>query len=103
MAGDSPYRQEKTADYKISGQIQRLESERAELLKGFDKHPADVETQLSKNKALSAEREYQRFSGTYDDLEENSQLQRQLIKPEYLEYFDGDTERNLREMKKTLN
>ena len=56
MAGKNPDRHWKTTDYKMSSQLKRLESEQAELLKTFDRHLADVENHLAKNKTVSAER-----------------------------------------------
>ena len=52
----------------MSGQLKRLESEQAELLKTFDGHLADVKSQLAQKKAVSAERAYQLFSETYDEM-----------------------------------
>ena len=56
MAGKSPDRHWKMADYNMSGQLKRLESEQAELLETFDGHLADVKSQLAQKKAVSAER-----------------------------------------------
>ena len=39
---------------------------------------------------------------TYDELEENRQQQRKLVKPNYLVIVDADTERKLEEKKKTI-
>ena len=75
MAGKGPDRHWKTADYKMSGQLKRLESEQSELLKTFDGHLADVKSQLAQKIAVSAERAYQCFFETYDELEENRQQQ----------------------------
>ena len=61
MTGMSPDRHWKTADYKMSGQLKKLENEQAELLKKFDGHLADVKSQLAQKKAVSAERAYQCF------------------------------------------
>ena len=48
----------------MSGQLKRLESEQAELLKTYDKHLAGVESQLSQNKTVFAERAYRCFFET---------------------------------------
>ena len=42
MAGQNPDRNWKTTDYKISGQLKKLENEQAELLETFDGHLAEV-------------------------------------------------------------
>ena len=94
MAGKSPDRHWKTTDYKMSGQL--------ELLKTFDRHDADENAQLAQNKTVTAERVYRCFFETYDELEENRQQQRQLLKPRCLENFDADTERKLGERKNVL-
>ena len=71
MAGKSPDRHWKTTDYKMSGQLKKLEKEQNELLKTFDRHDADVKAQLAQNKTVTAERVYRCFFETYDELEEN--------------------------------
>ena len=102
MAGNSPDRHWKTADYKMSGQLKRLVSEHTELLKTFDGHLAGVKNQLAKKKTTSAERAYQCFFKTYDELEENRKQQRLLLKPKYFEDSDSDTKRTLEEKNKVL-
>ena len=79
----------------MSGQFSKPENEQAELLKTFDGHLADVKSHLAQKKTVSAERAYQWFFETYHVLEKTKQQQRQLLKPMYLENFDGDTKRNL--------
>ena len=101
-AGKNPNRQWKTADYKMSGQLERLESEQVELLKTFDGHLADVKGQLAQKKAVSAERAYQCFLEIYDELEENRQQQRLILKPKYFENFDNDIKRILEGKSKVL-
>ena len=59
MAGKSPDRLWETVDYKISGQLKRLEREQAELLKIFDRL-VDVEIYLAQNKTVSAEKNVDR-------------------------------------------
>ena len=86
----------------MSGQLKKLEKEQTELLKTFDRHDADVKAQLAQNKTLTAERVYRCFFETYDQLEENRQQKRQLLKPKYLENFDADIERKLGERKNVL-
>ena len=102
MAGNSPDRRWKTTDYKISGQLKKLEKEQTELLKTFDRQCADVKAQLTQIKTVTAERVYRCFFETYDELEENRQQQRQILKPKYLENFDAGTERKLGERKNVL-
>ena len=102
MSGKSPDRHWKTADFKMSGQLRKLESEQADLPKTFEGHLADVKSQLAQMKAVSAERAYQYFLETYDDLEENRKQQRLLLKPKYFEIFDSDTKRILEEKSKVL-
>ena len=86
----------------MSGQLKKLENEQTELLKTFDRHDADVKAQLAQKKTVTAERVYQCFFETYDELEENIPQQRHLLKPKYLENFDADTERQLSERKNVL-
>ena len=102
MAGKSRDKHWQTVDYKRSGQLKRLESEHAELLKTFDGQLADVKNQLAQKKTISAERTYQCFFETYDELEENRKQQRLLLKPKYFEIFDSDTQRTLEEKSKVL-
>ena len=97
MAAKSPDRHWKTAYYKMSGQLKRLESEQAELPKTFHGHLADVTGHLSQKKTVFAERAYQCFFETYDDLKKRRQQQRQLLKPKYLDSLDNDTKRILEE------
>ena len=103
MTGQSPDRYWKATDYKISGKLKKLESEHAEMLETFDGHPADVESRWAQKKTVSAERAYQFFFETYDDLKKNRQQQRQLLKPKYLESFDAETERKLGERRHSNN
>ena len=102
MTGKSLKSHWKTTDYKMSGQLKRLEIEQAELLKTFDGQLADLKSHLAQKKSVSAERVYQCFFETYDDLKKNIQQQRQLLKPKYLDSFDADTERKLSKRKETL-
>ena len=83
-AGKSPDSHWKTADYKMSGQLKRLENEQAELLKTFDRHLADVKIQLAQKKAVSAKRTYRFLFETYDELEENRQQQRLILNQSFL-------------------
>ena len=92
----------KTTDYKIWSQIKKLESVQAELLKTFDGHQVDVKSYLAQKKPVPVENAYQCFFETYDGVKKNRQQQRQLLKPKYLESFDGVAERKLGEKKKTL-
>ena len=75
MAGKSPDRHWKIADYKMSVEFKRIENEQAELFKTFDRLLADVESHLAQNKAVSAERAYRCFFETYNEFEENRQQQ----------------------------
>ena len=102
MAGKSPDRHWRTADYKMSGQLKRLESEQAELLKPFDGHLADVKSHLAQKKTVSAEKTYQCFFQTYHKLEENRQQQRLLLKLKKFEIFDNDAKRISEEKSKVL-
>ena len=87
MTEKGPDRHFKCADYKISGQLKKLESEQADLLKIFDGHLADVKSQLAQKKTVSAERAYQCFFKTYDEHEENKKQQRLLIKSKFFLNF----------------
>ena len=51
---------------------------------------------------MTAEVAYRCFFETYDNLEVNRHQQRLLLKPEYFESFDNDTERMLEEKSKVL-
>ena len=62
MAGKSPDRHWETTDYKMSGQLKKLENEQAELLKIFDGHLAYVKSHLAQKKPVSADKAYQCFS-----------------------------------------
>ena len=77
----------KTADYKMSGQLKRIESEHPELLKTFDGHLADVKNQLAQKKTISAERANQCFFKTYNELEENRKKQRILLQTKVFRNF----------------
>ena len=102
MASKSPNRHWKTADWKASGQLKTLEKEQADLLKSFSRHLNELEGYLTQNKTMTAESAYRCFFRTYDDLEDNRQQQRLLLKPKYSENFDNDTKRMLEEKKKVL-
>ena len=86
----------------MSSQLKKLEKKQTELLKRFDRHDADVKAQLAQNKSVTAERVYRFFFETYDELEENRQQQKKLLKPKYLDNFDADTEQKLGERKNVL-
>ena len=64
----------------MSGQLKRLESDQAELLKTFDGHLADVKSQLAQKKTISTDSAYKCFFETNDELEENRKQQRLLLK-----------------------
>ena len=102
MSGRSPNKHWKTADYKMSGQLMRIEREQAELLKTFHGHITDVKSQLAQKKTISAERAHKGFFETYDELEENRKQQNFLLKQKYFEKFDIDTKRLLEEKSKVL-
>ena len=102
MASKSPNRHWKTADWKASGQLKTLEKEQADLLKSFSRHLNELEGYLTQNKTMTAEGAYRCFFETYDDLEDNRQQQRLLLKPKYFENFDNDTKRMLEEESKVL-
>ena len=72
------------------------------MLKTFDGHLADAKNQLAQKKTISAERKYQCFFETYDELEENRKQQRLLSKSKYFEILDSDTKRTLEEKSKVL-
>ena len=59
-------------DYKTSGQLKKLESAQAELLKTFDRHPADVKGHCNQKKTMSAEKAYRclipKLDSTYAEL-----------------------------------
>ena len=102
MASKSPNRHWKTADWKASGQLKTLEKEQADLLKSFSRHLNELEGYLTQNKTMTAEGAYRCFFETYDNLEDNRQQQRLLLKPKYFESFDNDTKRMLEEKGKVL-
>ena len=102
MACKSPNRHWKTADWKASGQLKILEKEQADLLKSFSRHLNKLEDYLTQNKTMTAEGAYRCFFETYDNLEDNRQQQRLLLKPKYFESFDNDTKRMLEEKSKVL-
>ena len=90
MASKSPNRHWKTADWKASGQLKTLEKEQVDLLKAFSRYLNELEGA------------YRCFFETYDNLEDNRQQQRLLLKPKYFESFDNDTKRMLEEKRKVL-
>ena len=102
MACKSPNRHWKTADWKASGQLKTLEKEQADLLKSFARHLDELEGYLTQNKTMTAKGAYRCFFETYDNLEDNRQQQRLLLKPKYFESFDNDTKRMLEEKSKVL-
>ena len=57
---------------------------------------------LLRKKTVSAERAYQCFFETYDEMEENRQLQKLLLKPKFFEVLDNDTKRILEEKSQVL-
>ena len=85
----------------MSDQLKRLEKEQAELLKTFDRHLADVKSQLAQ-KTISAEILYKCIFKTYDELEENRKQQRLLLTQKNFEKLDIDTKRLLEEKSKVL-
>ena len=97
MASKSPNRHWKTADRKASGQLKTLEKEQVDLLKSFSRYLNELEGFLTQNKTMTAEGAYRCFFETYDNLEDNRQQQRLLLKPKYFESFDNDTKRMLEE------
>ena len=54
------------------------------------------------DKTMTAEGAYQCFFETCDNLEDNRQKQRLLLKQKYFESFDNDTKRMLKEKSKVL-
>ena len=48
----------------MSGQLKRLESEQAQLLKTFDGQPAEVTIHMAQNKIVSEDKAYQCFFKT---------------------------------------
>ena len=68
MNGKLSDRHGKMSDYMTSEQLKRIESEQAELLKTLDRHLAELKCHLAQYKTVSAEREYQCFFETYDEL-----------------------------------
>ena len=83
ITGKSPNRHWKTIDYKMSGQLKKLENEQAELLKTFDGYLADGKSHLAQKKTVSPDKAYRNFFETYDDVEENRQQQRLLLKSKF--------------------
>ena len=102
MASKSPNRHWKTADWKASGQLKTLEKEQVDLLKSFSRYLNELEGFLTQNKTMTAEGAYRCFFETYDNLEDNRQQQRLLLKPKYFESFNNDTRRMLEEKRKVL-
>ena len=102
MAGKSPDRHWKTADWKASGQFKTLPNEQADLLKSFSRHLNELEGYLIQNKTITAEGAYRCFFETYDNLDDNRKQQRLLLKPKFFENFDNDTKRMLEEKSKVL-
>ena len=102
MASKSRNRRWKTADWKASGQLKTLENEQADVLKSFSRHHNELEGYLTQNKTMTAEGAYRCFFETYDNLEDNRQQQRFLLKPKYFENFDNDTKRMLEEKSEFL-
>ena len=102
MASQSPNRHWKTADWKASVHLKTLEKEQADLLKSLSRHLNELEGYLTQNKTMTAEGVYRCFFETYDNLEDNRQQQRLLLKPKYFEGFDNDTKRMLEEKSKVL-
>ena len=102
MASKRPNRHWKTADWKASGQLKTLEKEQADLLKSFSRHLNELKGYLTQNKTMTAEGACRCFFETYDNLEDNRQQQRLLLKPKYFESFDNDTKRMLEEKRKVL-
>ena len=102
MASRSPNRNWKTADWKASGQLKTLEKEQADVLKSFSRHLNELEGYLTQKKTMTAEGADRCFIETYDNLEDNQQQQRLLLKPKYFESFDNDTKRMLEEKSKVL-
>ena len=102
MASKSPNRNWKTADWKASGQLKTLEKEQTDLLKSFSRNLNELEGYLTQNKTMAAEDAYRCFFETYDNLEDNRQQQRLLLKPKYFENFDNDTKLMLEEKSKVL-
>ena len=102
MASKGPNRHWKTADWKASGQLKTLEKEQVDLLKSFSRHLNELEGYLTQNNTMTPEGAYRCFFETYDNLEDNRQQQRLLLKPKYFESFDNDTKRMLEEKRKVL-
>ena len=73
MASKSPNRHWKTADWKASGQLKKLEKEQVDLLKSFSRYLNELEGFLTQNKTMTAEGAYRCFFETYDNLEDNRQ------------------------------
>ena len=90
MAEKNPERHWKTSDYKMSGQLKILEREQAELLKTFAGYLAEVKNHLAQKKTVPVEKTYQGFFETYDELKENRQQQRLLMKLNFFENYDND-------------
>ena len=102
LASKSPNRHWKTADWKASGQLKTLEKEQADLLKSFSRHLNELEGYLTQNKTMTAEGAYRCFFETYDNLEDDRQQQRLLLKPKFFESFDNDIKRMLEEKSKVM-
>ena len=55
-----------------------------------------MKIQPAQNKTVSAEKANQGFFETYDEIEENREQQRLLLKPKFFEIFDNDNNRMLK-------
>ena len=102
MASKSPNRHWKTADWKASGQLKTLQKEQVDLLKSFSRHLNELEGYQTQNKTMTSEGAYRCFFEIYDNLEDNRQQQRLLLKPKYFESFENDTKRMLEQKRKVL-
>ena len=102
MTCKSPKRYWKTVDWKTSGQLKTLDKEQADLFKLFSRHLTDLKGHLTQNKTMTAESAYRGFFETYDNLETNRKERMLLLKPKYLEAFNNDNKRILKEKSKAL-
>ena len=103
VTGKSPDRHWKTTDYKMSGQLKRLQNEKAELLKILDGHLADVKSHLAQNKTVTAETACQCFFENCKELQEKKTATEATLEAKVLGEFCCQHQTKIGQKKKRLN